>query len=82
MGSKHAHTLIPALKKRGLDAMGMAAMLQRDHPAAASRVHDVPADMLILVMGLSDKKEADRHAVAEAVQKLAPLALFVDWRRA
>lgn len=79
---KPGHALIAALKEQGLDATGMPAVPRLNRHDVASRAHEASADMLILIMGLSNKKEADRYAVAEAARELAPLALLVDWRRA
>ena len=79
---KPARPLIVALKKRGLDATGMVAMPQLNRHEVVNWAREASADMLILIMGLSNIRETDRYAVAELARVVAPLALFVDWQRA
>lgn len=80
IGPKSGSSLITILEQRGLIATGMADIPNRH--TDTSQLCGASADMLVLVMSLSTRSRAERYAVAEAAQKLAPLTLLVDWQRA
>ncbi len=82
VGTTPAQRLIDALKKQGLDATAVASMPKQTLVSPTGKGRAFPWDLLVLGMSLSEKSDTDRHAVPEVAQRLAPLALLVDWQRA